>query len=85
MDIEREMQKAHKVIFQNVQALDENRNEFQSFQGTLHDTALTSKRWRPKQRSVSLPDQKTYYFSMIAGKETTTFYYFSERLVLFCE
>ena len=69
MDFEREMQKALKVIFQNIQALNENRNEFQ---GTLHDTALTSKQWRPKQRSASFPGQKTYYFSMTAGKETST-------------
>ena len=49
MNIEREMQKALKVIFQNIQALDENRNEFQ---GTFHDPALTSKRWRPKKKNA---------------------------------
>ena len=68
MDFEREMQKALKVIFQNIQALDENRNEFQ---GTFHcDPALTSKRWRPKKRSASFPNQRTCHFIMTTGKET---------------
>ena len=71
MDIEREMQKDLKVIFQNIQALDENRNESQHVQGTFHDPALTSKRWRPKKkRSASLPNQRTYHFIMTTGKET---------------
>ena len=68
MDFEREMQKAFKVIFRNIQALDENRNEFQ---GALQDPGvLTIKRWRPKQRSASLPNAMQCHFSLIARKKT---------------
>lgn len=55
MDFEKEMQKSLKVIFQNIHALDENRNKVS---GNTNDDARI-KQQRPRQRSASLPYQKS--------------------------
>lgn len=52
MDFEKEMQRSLKVIYQNIQALAEHRNEVK---GKVHDSVLKTKR----QRSGSLPGEKT--------------------------
>ena len=51
MDFEKEMQKSLKVIFQNIHALDENRNKVSS--NTNDDARI--KQQRPRKRSTSLP------------------------------
>ena len=61
MNFEREMQKALKVIFQNIHALDENRSEIS---GSVHDPVLQMNR----RRSASLPDQRGSHFSVPLGQ-----------------
>lgn len=65
MNFEREMQKALKVIFQNIHALDENRSEIS---GSVHDPALKMNRRQPRRRSASLPDQSGSHFSISLGQ-----------------
>ena len=61
MNFEREMQKALKVIFQNIQALDENRSEIP---GTARDPVVKMNRRQPRKRSASLPDQRGSYLNI---------------------
>ena len=69
MDFEKEMQKSLKVIFQNIHALDENRNKVS---GNTNDDARVEQQ-RSRQRSASLPYQKlTSHGVITASQETST-------------
>lgn len=68
MDFEKEMQKSLKVIFQNIHALDENRNKVS---GNKNDDARI-KQQRPRQHSPSLPYQKLTSHGVITARQEST-------------
>ena len=70
MNFEREMQQALKVIFQNIQALDESRNDLPDNMG--HAAVLRFKRRQPGRKKAcnfSLHGQKACHLNITVGQE----------------
>lgn len=63
MDFEKGMQKSLKVIFKNIKALDENRNDISDH---THNPGVKITGRQQKQRSGSLPVQNTSHSSVTA-------------------
>lgn len=64
-DFEREMQKALNIIFKNIHALDENRNQVL---GKQHYSGSIFNERQPRNRSKSLPGQRACHFSISAAQ-----------------